>query len=185
MTEERVPDPRLLVFREVLPGDVRKQRAESNDSATGGGARDLRFRHGDEMSPILTRMFPSPADEEGVTRGNVCWVDSDRRVQTAEIEFWRPTDARPNEVRLGCIYNVLSWNVDDAAYQESQRNGQRWFYYLVLDGRGRVWARLFRQEHLANENPLVRDYVRQRIADTPGNRAIFGSIDLITGETCP
>jgi hypothetical protein len=33
-----------ILYKEIVEGDLRKFRAESNDAATGGGARDLRFR---------------------------------------------------------------------------------------------------------------------------------------------
>ena len=38
----RQPVARIL-YREITEGDLRKVLAKSNDSDTGGGARDLRF----------------------------------------------------------------------------------------------------------------------------------------------
>lgn len=178
-------NPVLVVFREVLPGDLRKFRAESNDADTGGGARDLRFREGSRMSPVLARMFPNPADEAGVTRGDVYWVTSDDTAASGQVEFWRPTDARPNEVRLGRIYVVNGWIVDEEEYAAARNRGDIWFYLLVLDDTGRTWARILRGANLNRETPAFRDCVQRRIQERRGAAAVFGSLDFTTGEEVP
>ena len=59
-----------LVYKEVLPGDLRKARGESNDdAAAGGGARDLRLRpwdgHFENVErPWETRAFRSSAGRD-------------------------------------------------------------------------------------------------------------------------
>ena len=178
-------DPVLVVFREVLPGDIRKIRAESNISPTGGGARDLRFRHGDMMTQVIRRMFPEPTFQTGVVKGRVHWIDQDGIVQYTNIEFWRPTEVRPNEVRLGRINNLRGWYIDEEAYNASQQNRMKWFFLLVLDDTDTVWARLFQEEYIEFQTPLFREYLRQRIHTSRGNSAVFGAIDFTTLETTP
>jgi hypothetical protein len=185
MTAIRPGNPVLVVFREVLPGDLRKFDAESNDADTGGGARDLRFREGARMSPILARMFPNQANADGVTRGSVFWVTAQNVVGSGDIEFWPPTDARPNEVRLGRIYVVDGWRVDEAEYGEARQRGDMWFNLLVLDDAGRTWGRILRGANLDRETPAFRDCVRRRIAERRGQAAVFGSVNFISGEEVP
>jgi hypothetical protein len=177
--------PVLLVFREILPGDIRKQLASSNDAATGGGARDLRFRRAAVMTPVLGRMFPHQARQRGVVRGPVRWYTPAGTQEEALIEFWRPTEARAGEVRLGMIFRIKGWEVDETTYQESRAKGNSWFYFLVLDSNGTVWARLFQEENLDGELPIVRTYLRQRMQARKAAAAAFGSIDFETGTTAP
>jgi hypothetical protein len=177
--------PVLLVFREVLPGDIRKQLALSNDASTGGGARDLRFRRGHLMTPILARMFPHPAGTTGVVRGPVRWFTSSGEQEDATIEFWRPTNAREGEVRLGQIHRIIGWEVNEADYNASRVNGKSWFYFLVLDANKTVWARLFQEENLDGELPAVRNYILARLGARRGKAAVFGSFDFVTGTKVP
>ena len=48
----------LVVFKQLVEGDLRKFKAESNDADTGGGARDLRFRPYDRFDGAFERLFP-------------------------------------------------------------------------------------------------------------------------------
>jgi len=47
-----------IVYKEIVEGDFRKFKAESNDADTGGGARDLRFRPHDEFAKVFRELFP-------------------------------------------------------------------------------------------------------------------------------
>ena len=134
--------PLLLIFREVLPGDIKKQLAQSNIARSGGGARDLRFRNVKEWAPFFGRLFTTPGAKKGVAKGRVCWIDGAGRARSVDIECWRPTKARPNELRLGKIHLIGGWVVDEAAYAASYEKGERWFYCLFLDDRNRLWAKL-------------------------------------------
>ena len=40
---EAMSDVKLVVYKKIVDGDLRKFSATSNDTQTGGGARDLRF----------------------------------------------------------------------------------------------------------------------------------------------
>src|SRR5690348_4533593 len=96
-----------VVFMEIVPGDLRKFRAESNDSPSGGGARDLRFRPFEVFDEIFAKLFPGNRTEQrrrgGMTSdveirvGRLSWQDSRGEYQSKEATFEPPTDVRPDE----------------------------------------------------------------------------------------
>src|SRR3989338_5876541 len=171
--------PLLLIFREVLPGDIKKQLAQSNIARSGGGARDLRFRNVKEWAPFFGRLFTTPGAKKGVAKGWVCWIDGAGRARSVDIECWRPTKARPNELRLGKIHLIGGWVVDEAAYAASYEKGERWFYCLFLDDRNRLWAKLLAEENLGEELEAARDYIRRRIKETRAGVTVYGAISLV------
>ena len=171
--------PLLLIFREVLPGDIKKQLAQSNIAKSGGGARDLRFGGMKKWVPFFGRLFTVPGSKEGVAKGRVYWVDNAGRTRNVDIECWRPTKARPNELRLGKIHLVGGWVVDEKAYTASHQKGEKWFYSLFLDDRNRLWAKLLTEENLNEELVAVRDYIQRRIKETRAGATVYGAISLV------
>lgn len=178
-------NPILLVFREVLEGDVKKVQAKSNISQSGGGARDLRFRDADLFGPIIERMFNGVISAGSVLTTTVHWDDENDVTKSTPLELWPPTEARPNELRLAKIHSVKGWEVDENTYRAVVQTGNKLFFYLILDSLGNVWARLFNTQYLNYENPTVRDYLKNRILSKKGSTAIFGSIDFNTLTTFP
>jgi hypothetical protein len=177
--------PVLMFFQEIKPGDVAKQKAASNKAATGGGARDLRIRPAQEFTKILSPMFPLPGSKTGVSQGNVHWFDKTNSIQSAQVEFWRPTEARPGEARLGRIHAIDAWTVDEPAYDAAIKAGMKWFYLLVMDADGIVWARLVKEENLPNENKSVRDYIHKRINETFVSHAVRGTMNFQSKKVYP
>jgi hypothetical protein len=176
----KMKKPVLLYFQEIVPGDVRKFRAESNDSPTGGGARDLRIPK--KYGPRLSAMFPKAGGQAGLRVGEIyCQTDAGT-TEHAEVTLWRPTDARPGELRLGKIYNVSACNFDEGEYGEARESGEMWFFLLVKDADGVVWAKILKQRHLTGERDEVRRYIAQRINAKRGNIAVRGTMDFVTGE---
>ena len=102
------PLPVAVLFKQVLDGDVRKLAAESNDSPTGGGARDLRFPETPFRS-VLNRFFPvvKTVSHNGreVRSGRLVW-HHDNRTDVYEVECWPPTDSRPTEARIARIHGL-------------------------------------------------------------------------------
>ena len=90
-------------------------------------------------------MFVLRGPKQGVRAGQVHWRDSRGRVISETIEWWRPTGARPNEGRIGRIPVIESWKVDKASFNSAQGRGHKWFWRLVLDNAGRLWADIVRQ----------------------------------------
>ena len=185
MAKLKEPKPALMFFYEIKEGDVLKQRAKSNKSTSGGGARDVRIRPAEKFSAILAAMFPGKTSREGVWEGSISWEDDDGNVEQATIELWRPTEARPGEARIGRINRIAAWDVHTKQYTEDLGRGKKWFYLLVKDTDGVVWARLLYEENLPNEDPRVRRYVEQRIKDTHPHHHVRGTLNFITGEEYP
>lgn len=103
MTEQSAGIKRL-VFKKIVDGDRRKFEAASNDSDTGGGARDLRFSPFSEFSKIFHKMFI--CNDNGNYSGDVNWYEGDILV-TRENTFFKPTKTRGNEGRLTRIHESL------------------------------------------------------------------------------
>ncbi|GAA3528161.1 hypothetical protein AFL01nite_02640 [Aeromicrobium flavum] len=98
--------PVLFVYKEIVSGDLRKLLAESNDSKTGGGARDLRLPW-KAFRPIMSQIFT----KSGVGRGgkairiaDVTYLDQDGRPKRTQLEYWPPTTARPAEDRIAKVH---------------------------------------------------------------------------------
>lgn len=106
MTASGGSPARLVVYKEIVDGDLRKLIAESNDSSTGGGARDLRLS-AKAFRPMMNRIFT----ESGVGRGgqiiryaNVLYSDAHGGSHTTRIEYWPPTKSRPSEDRVARVH---------------------------------------------------------------------------------
>lgn len=102
--------PARVLYREIVQGDFRKFEAKSNDSDSGGGARDLRFRPYDKLKATVDLMFPVTTTETTsqrtiqVAKGEFKWQDANGVVQSKDAFFYPPTDARPNEGRLARVH---------------------------------------------------------------------------------
>lgn len=103
-------------------------------------------------------MFYLPGPSRGVRAGQVHWLDSRGRVRSERLEWWRPTDARPNEGRVGRIHVIKAWKVDETAFASAQANGQKWFWRLILDTSGVLWADVVRDDG-AQVDPRTRQLI--------------------------
>ena len=175
--------PVLLFFQEVLPGDIKKQQTKSNISPSGGGARDLRMpnKFGLKIAP----MFPGATKSPGVKSGTIHWVNADGQEEHRTGELWRPTSVRPRETRIARIHEIDGWVVDVEQFKEARAKGQKWFYLLVRDADGNVWARLIEEKNLDGETPKVRDFIKKRMQDTAKNQSVRGVIDFDKDEVFP
>lgn len=134
---------KLLVYKEVSAGDLRKFDADAADADTGRGARDLRFSH-EAFDPIFARLLPTtvmmPAGRKKtervpVRRGEIRWYDSDH-VRRVDIEFWPPNSARPSEGRWAKV------NTIPLLARTPPAGGGRIFVLLVQDDSAAVWLYL-------------------------------------------
>lgn len=98
--------PVLFVYKEIVGGDLRKLVAESNDSRSGGGARDLRLPS-KSFRPVMHRIFT----QDGVGRGGksirvakISYIDETNKLATTELEYWPPTNSRPTEDRISRVH---------------------------------------------------------------------------------
>lgn len=108
---------RRLVYKELLRGDYRKLAGASNDTPTGGGARDLRFPY-KEFDGVFARLLPGeqvlPRKRGGqrvdiTVRSGTVYLDeklTDGSVVATPLEMlWEsPTDSRATEGRIPRVH---------------------------------------------------------------------------------
>lgn len=179
-----------VLLHHIDAGDRRKFDAESNDSETGGGARDLRFRPEDRFLPFFGRLFPGrrvePRTRNGarvdieVFFGPVNWTTGPdaERGRVAQMEVWPATPSRPGECRIARVheFGFTPLVIDDPA-------GGKSVLMLVQTSDGGVSA-WFTTETVLRQGDW--DPVIQRFAESwleSGTKA--GFIDLVSGEQYP
>ncbi|WP_141225671.1 hypothetical protein [Fibrobacter sp. UWB1] len=126
---------RIVLYKKIVAGDIRKFRAESNDASTGGGARDLRFSPANKFFPILKRMFPNEGVAGHVYTGELHW----RLTPTTHVTIHAPTESRPNEVRIAKVHECFPRDV-------VPNDATDCILILLLDENFEVWA-YFTSEH--------------------------------------
>jgi hypothetical protein len=98
--------PTLAVYKEVVAGDLRKLTATSNDSKSGGGARDLRVPSR-TFRTVMHKIFTENGTGRGGTAirtADVIYLDSSKKWHKTRMEYWPPTSSRPNEDRIARIH---------------------------------------------------------------------------------
>lgn len=176
--------PVRIYFSEIKPGDALKQRAESNITPSGGGARDERFPVG--FAQYLQQMFPDATTRQDVTVGTVYWqLPNGGTDQTAIMLFSRPTNSRPTEARLGRVHVVGGWEIGDDYNVNDSGIHSGWYYFLVQDDSQRVWAFVTNDTQLQDEPAWIRDFVNERVAGTPGYEKARGFIDRVNNRFYP
>jgi hypothetical protein len=174
--------PVLAYFQEVKRGDVKKFNAKSNLAKTGGGARDLRVRPASRFQYVLRQLFDQPGEDLSMTRARVHWKAGRGKSKSAIVELWRPTTARPKELRIARFNMIKGWKIDLVTFGRQLRDGGRCFYVLEMDAEGTVWARLVFETRLNREDPAFAKHVRTLVSEHHGKSSIRGAVDLITGR---
>lgn len=106
MTTPTETSPLLVVYKEIVKADIRKLQATSNDSKTGGGARDLRLP-AKTFGPVMRRIFTIDAIGRGgrdIKVANVLYLDAEGIKHTTLLEYWPATSARPAEDRIAKVH---------------------------------------------------------------------------------
>jgi hypothetical protein len=171
---------RRFVYKEVLEGDLRKARGESNDAHSGGGARDLRLRPWDgHFEEIVAAMATQVDQDKGRDRYHVdlTSVISGERPLVTKAVFWPPTQVRPNEGRLANIDRIPAF----APGQMPPEAEGRALYFIWQDEDG-VYASVISETslksgdwHKAVAEPILRDL---KLA----TKTIRGYVDFETGQ---
>lgn len=184
---------RRLVYKQLLPGDYRKLKAESNDANTGGGARDLRFPFS-AFEDIFRRLLPSERTERRrrngqrvdlhVRAGTVYIDEVDEHgtvtaTRTEEMVWESATDARSAEGRITKVHAGAA--TADLLEARDDVKGEA-FALFVQDDNGEL------RVHYAFESELRdgswADAVAQPILDhldgpRRADRAVTGYIDYL------
>jgi hypothetical protein len=176
--------PRRALFKLVLPGDIRKINAESNNSPTGGGARDIRFSH-ELFKPVVTKMFPTVTAARKTKRsslnvraGTLAYFEDDER-HTMEIRYWPPTEARNREGRIAQVPRMPSLR----AIHYPQ--GQGAVFYLFIQGEDGNLTAHFASERSLREagrwDPWVAETMLTALREAPANVCARGWLDWASG----
>lgn len=179
---------KLIVYKETKLGDLRKFQARSNDSDTGGGARDLRFRPDSSFGPVFRRLFPR-TEQRKTTRhgqrvdidvfvGRVNWMQGDKRT-SREAEYWPETPSRPQEGRWSRVYEF--W-----PFQQTIREDEGHIVtLLVQDDNDDVWLYICTEDELRDEswNQAVIDIIFDCIGSKRReSQSAAGYIDFARGR---
>ena len=89
---------KLVIYKKIVAGDLRKFKAESNDTPSGGGARDLRFSPANEFAVQFNRMF-TLTGAAGTLVGQFYWDDR----PSTNVVIHQPTNSRPSEIRIATV----------------------------------------------------------------------------------
>lgn len=195
MTINRAPNPTgvaRILYKEIVAGDLRKILAESNDSKTGGGARDFRFGDYETLEPMIRKMFPSVKLEKRRRNGSKIDVqifcgtfhwEVNGIEQHKEVEFEPPTTARKTEGRITRVHEQPSLDVDRIP-KVSEHN--RVLLLLLQRNDGTVWPYFIEEASLAIPgawDPRVAAEILRCInARRASNRAVIGFKDFTTSE---
>lgn len=165
-------DVKLVIYKRIVEGDLSKFTATSNITPSGGGARDLRFSPADKFFPVFQRMF---TQNGSILSGYFSWAN---HVDT-KVEIHSPTNARPNEVRIGRIHECFPQSV-------IPNNSSDCILLIVLDSTGKVSPYFTSQYslqhdnwHPAIKNPILEGLNAQRSAKTTA----MGYVDIENGRS--
>jgi len=159
--------PVAVFFQEVVLGDLRKFNAESNDSPTGGGARDLRISPVTDYWERLLDFFPERVSD----REYYGYIHSGE--SRPKITLMGPTVSRHNECRICRISQINAWYINQQEYDDIIAAGHKWIYLLILDDQGRVWASKFSTDKLHRMHPNVTAAIKPLLT---GNQTIRGFV---------
>lgn len=177
-----------LVYRQVLPGDVRKFEGTANTSPSGGGARDFRFSPYSKFQGIFERMLTGRKSEPRIRlqvttlttiyTSTVCVTDATGVTTTKTIEFEPPTDSRGDEGRLTRL-NAYGLSVPTGA-------PSRVLLLLYQTGDGSLFLNFATEADLLNnvwEASVTRRLLGCLNERRPAAHAVQGFFDLATGDS--
>lgn len=179
----------LIAWRELRDDDYDKFIARSNHTASGGGARDLRWRPHDQFEPVFARLCPEHTEElrgrgelrrpRPVYRGTFAWARNNR-VETAPFTYEHPTDARPGEGRITRVYAYPPF----AEASRPTDPNDRTFVLLVQDDAALVWPFVIDLATLEAPgwDPTVPEAILECVSVFPSGRTPAGYIDLHGGS---
>ncbi|OUR39183.1 hypothetical protein B9J96_03140 [Enterobacter roggenkampii] len=183
-----------ILFKEIVDGDVIKIHADSNDSDSGGGARDFRFGSYSELEHIFHSMFPSPIQDyrrrSGVTSlvtiysGYFYWQDPVTGQTLRQISYFEPpTDARPQEGRITKIHEHPCLST---ALMPNSSTTNRVFLLLTQMDDGTVWPSYVEERTLRSVGLWANEVTTKMLncIDSPrrANQSVIGYYDFTTHD---
>lgn len=179
--------PARVLYRQIVEGDFRKFEARSNDSETGGGARDLRFRPYGKLKSTIELMFPQTVTETTNTRtiqvakGHFKWLDAKGVERSKDAFFYPPTESREGEWRLARVHEQPCFTT-----RMPPTNQGKILVLLTQWDDGSVWPS-FALEHDLQKNPDWNPVVAKALLDClharrHGRKVATGFYDFTSKE---
>lgn len=162
---------RLVIYKKIVDGDLRKFTATSNDTLSGGGARDLRFSPAPEFMKAFQKMFPY--DEDGKLRGYFSWENH----SATEVYIHPPTNSRPNQMRIATVHECFPANIIPNSAIDC-------ILLLILDKNGRVWPFFTSENSLIHDNwhPMIKNKILAGLNAIRSSKTTpMGYIDVESG----
>lgn len=123
-------EPRLIIYKEVLPGDIEKINQHSNLTPSGGGARDFRFNPPKLFIPVFLKMFPKTI-EDGTQEAIFHWADHPPNKTCIDIRM----DKVRKEVRIcqvnKCLHNIPSDATNEIFILIKNSDNTVWPYFVT------------------------------------------------------
>lgn len=181
-----------ILYKEIVPGDLRKIHAESNDANTGGGARDFRFGSYPNIALIVKKMFPNQVIETRRRKGAMVpttiysgyfyWNDAAGNIYREVSYFEPPTDARPAEGRIARVHEQPCLST---TLMPTPAPGNKVFLLLIQLLDSTVWP-YYAEERTLRTAGLWDPQVAQRMLnciDAPRrvDQAVIGFFDFMNG----
>jgi hypothetical protein len=181
-----------ILYKEIVPGDLRKIVAESNDSDTGGGARDFRFGDFGKLEPMIRKMFPHAVKERRRRDGNNVEVEIFRGTfywnfgggdEHKDVDFEPPTSARPSEGRITRVHEQPCFAADRIPKVGA---GDKVLLLLVQRNDDSVWPHFIEGSSLSIPGAWDARVARELLDCIRGKRAankvVIGYRDFTTGD---
>jgi hypothetical protein len=184
-----------ILYKEIVDGDLRKILAQSNDSDSGGGARDFRFGSYKQLLPVINQMFPTAIKEDRKRGGSVSQIDvfkgtfywqktAGGTVQTKDSFFEPPTDVRPSE---GRIARVHEYGCFDTSLIPKGGAGNRVILLLIQNYDGEVWPHFAEEKSLRTpglwDAVVAAELLKCIDAERAEGRAIIGYRDFAASKS--
>ncbi len=167
-----------VLCHEITEADVRKINATSNDSQTGGGARDLRFSI--DYAPYLDRLFPQEITYEGRTPyriGAFEHIDAKGKKTVEQVRYaFQPTNARAREVRIAQISKL---NLFLDLPEISGADGVL-FMAFIRKSEGLPQAQYLTERQIGapGSNPVIAAAMRDALSKRRGKNAVVFAATL-------
>jgi hypothetical protein len=183
-----------ILYKEIVAGDLRKIEALSNDSPTGGGARDFRFGSFSKISKAVLNMFPERVVEKRkrsgtvvdleILKGTFYWSKPITGEEISKSSYFEPpTDARPSE---GRITRVNDYPCFDKSLIPELNERTRVLLLFVQNMDNKVWPYFvsdFDLQQKGKWHPIVADELLGCMhAERPEGKAVIGYKDFILEE---
>lgn len=164
---------KIVVYKKMLPGDLKKFHANSNLAKTGGGARDIRFSPGPVFASIFNKMFEMN-EKSGLLVGELHWTN----LPNTQVEVYPPTDSRNTEIRISKVHQCFPSSIIPSDFEDC-------ILLIVLNSKGEVWPHFTTSRSLREDewHPSIKKHVLEGlIAKRRKGVAANGFIDFENDE---